>query len=73
MGGPDLQARFESHVDRSDEHHLWLGSRNPQRGTGKLKVDGKQMTAHRRAWEVAHGPLAPGASVLPCPDEPLCV
>jgi integrase len=67
------RARFESHVDRSGEHHLWLGSRNPQRGTGKLEVDGKQVTAHRRAWELAFGALPAGATVSPCPDEPLCV
>jgi len=71
----DRQAleRFESHVDRTGEHHLWLGSRNPQRGTGKLQVDGKQVTAHRRAWELKHGPLAANEVVNPCPDEPLCV
>ena len=69
----DEAARFERHVDRRGPHHLWLGSRNPQRGTGKLKVDGRQVTAHRRAWELARGAPPAGASVLPCPDEPLCV
>ncbi len=66
-------SRFESHVDRTGAHHLWLGSRNPQRGTGKLKVNGKQVTAHRHAWELAFGPLPPGSTVSPCPEEPLCV
>lgn len=69
----DEQSRFERHVDRGGEHHLWRGSRNPQRGTGKLKVDGRQVTAHRRAWELAFGAPPPGASVLPCPADPLCV
>lgn len=67
MSAPEEATRFESHVDRSGEHHIWLGSRNPQRGTGKLKVDGKQVTAHRRVWELANGPLPTGSVVLPCP------
>ncbi|MCU1491294.1 MAG: integrase family protein [Acidimicrobiaceae bacterium] len=71
----DLEAlrRFESHVDRSGEHHVWLGSRNPQRGTGKVEVNGKQMTAHRRAWELANGPIPAHAVILPCADELMCV
>ena len=69
----DDGARFERHVDRAGEHHLRLGSRNPQRGTGKLEIAGRQVTAHRRAWELAFGSPPPGASVLPCPAEPLCV
>ena len=74
MCTPDEVVRFESHVDRcSGDHHIWLGSRNPQRGTGKLKVGGKQVTAHRRAWELANGPVPPGSVVRPCPDQPLCV
>src|SRR5947209_3132481 len=31
------------------------------------------MTAHRRAWELANGPVPLGNVVLPCPDQPLCV
>ena len=73
VGDREVLERFESHVDRTGEHHLWLGSRNPQRGTGKLQVDGKQVTAHRYAWELAHGRLAANEVVNPCPDEPLCV
>lgn len=69
----DEAARFERHVDRSGEHHLWRGSSNPQRGTGKLEIAGRQVTAHRRAWELALGAPPPGVSVLPCPADPLCV
>ncbi len=37
MGRPveDLGARFERQVDRTGEHHLWLGGVNPERGTGR--------------------------------------
>lgn len=69
----DEKALFERHVDRNGVHHLWLGSTNAERGTGRLKVSGKNVTAHRRAWELAFGLLAPGQIVLPCPEEPRCV
>jgi integrase len=65
--------RFEALVDRSAEHDIWTGAVNPQRGTGRLKVAGRQITAHRHAWELAHGPLPAAARVLACPDEPACV
>lgn len=65
--------RFERMVDRTGEHHLWQGALHPARGTGRLKVDGRQVTAHRHAWELAHGPLAPKVRVLACPHEPACV
>ena len=68
-----LPERFEAQVDRSGEHHRWLGAVNPERGTGRLKVDGRQVTAHRFAWELANGPLPTGARVLACEEEPACV
>lgn len=73
MARLDDVARFERHVDRSGEHHRWTGAVNPQRGTGKLKVGDRQVTAHRRAWELANGEVAPGCVVLPCAEDPLCV
>ncbi|MGO9854107.1 MAG: hypothetical protein ACLPYY_03570, partial [Acidimicrobiales bacterium] len=59
MGRPaeDLATRFERLVDRTGEHHLWLGSVNPARGTGRIKVGNVAMTAHRVAWELANGAL----------------
>lgn len=65
--------RFEEQVDRNGPHHLWLGAVNPQRGSGRMKVDGRQVTAHRHAWELAHGPLPGSARVQTCADEPTCV
>lgn len=68
-----VSSRFERSVDRTGQHHLWTGAIDTARGTGRLKVDGKTLTAHRVAWEVAHGPLENGSRVLTCRDEPLCV
>ncbi len=69
----DLATRFERLVDRTGEHHLWLGSVNPDRGTGRIKVDKVEMTAHRVAWELAHGTLFPNQRVLTCSKNPACV
>lgn len=67
-----LAARFEAKVDRSGEHHVWLGATKAD-GTGVLKVDGSLTTAARVAWELAHGPLAASATVQSCPDVKACV
>jgi len=69
----DLATRFERLVDRTGEHHLWLGSVNPDRGTGRIKVDKVEMTAHRVAWELVHGALLPKQRVLTCTANPACV
>ncbi|HVM02282.1 MAG TPA: HNH endonuclease, partial [Acidimicrobiales bacterium] len=69
----DPARRFERHVDRTGEHHLWTGARDAARGTGRLKVEGRHVTAHRHAWELAHGPLPASAKVFACPEEPACV
>ncbi len=68
-----LAERFEAQVDRSGEHHRWLGALNPERGTGRLKVAGRQVTANRVAWELANGPLRACPRVLACDEEPRCV
>src|ERR1700677_1013813 len=69
----DLAARFERLVDRTGEHHLWLGSLNRDRETGRIKVGNTVATAHRVAWELGHGPLLPKQRVVTCPSYPACV
>ena len=73
MARKTLAQRFEEQVDRSGEHHLWTGARKASRGTGRLKVGGQDVTAHRVAWELDHGPLPAEARVAACPHEPGCV
>src|SRR5258706_9946276 len=67
-----LAERFEGKVDRSGDHHLWSGSKKAD-GTGKLKVDGKTVTAARVAWELVHGPLPHGVEVRACEAAKACV
>jgi hypothetical protein len=50
----------------------WVGSRNTG-GYGHLMVHGKLRTAHRVAFEIAHGPLPEGAHVLHRCDNPSCI
>jgi integrase len=64
--------RFEAKVDRSGEHHLWTGSKKAD-GTGKLKVDGKAVTAQRVAWQLAYGPVPSGTEVMACSETKACV
>lgn len=70
---PPLPQRFERNVDRSGEHHLWTGTTRLDRGTGRLKVRGRDTSAHRVAWELVHGVLPPEVRVIACPSEPRCV
>ncbi len=65
-------ARFESRVDRSGLHHIWLGARSPG-GGGQVRVDGKLLTAARAAWEIENGSVPDGVRVLSCAGEPACV
>jgi hypothetical protein len=46
-----LRTRFEAKVDRSGQHYLWTGSRTTD-GAGKLKVDGRTVSARRVACEL---------------------
>ncbi len=52
---------------------MWLGGVNPERGTGRLNVDKVEKTAHRVAWELAHGALLPTQRVLTWATNPACV
>lgn len=65
MPSRGLAGRFESKVDRSGDHHLWTGSKKAD-GTGKLKVDGRTVTARRVAWELANREVPLGATVVGC-------
>jgi hypothetical protein len=73
MAGKPVAERFERMVDRSGDHHRWNGACRPDNGTGRLKIAGREVAAHRVACELVHGPVPPNARVLPCGDDPACV
>src|SRR5580704_2318763 len=68
----ELAERFEALVDRSGEHHLWLGAVDVHQ-TPQMRVDGTLTTARRIAWALTHGPLRHGARIAACPDHARCV
>ena len=68
-----LADRVATKVDRSGEHHRWLGATDA-RGVPVMKVDGRVTTVRRIAWALASGrKLPPGTRIGPCRDDPLCV
>lgn len=73
--------RFWDKVDRSDPSGCWLWTASTfreRRGYGKFQAGDSRSTArvvraHRYAWELTYGPLAPGAIVCHACDNPPCV
>lgn len=51
---------------------LWMGGCDGH-GYGGLDVDGKQQSAHRRAWSLFRGEIPKGMHVLHRCDVPCCV
>jgi len=70
---PSLSDVFWSKVQRSsDDCWTWQGSRS-NRGYGKLSYRGRDLRAHRVAWELAHGDIPPRFVVMHTCDNPPCV
>ena len=51
---------------------LWTGAMS-KNGYGAIKRGGRNLSAHRVAWEVAYGPIPEGLFVLHRCDNPPCV
>ena len=69
-----VAARFAEYVEPEPNTgcFLWLGAMSAK-GYGRFTVAGKVEFAHRIAYELAHGPLAPDTCVLHSCDNPSCV
>lgn len=70
-----LLERFEAKVEKTDTCWLWTGNKSKQ-GYGKIragKKGGEQLRAHRVAYELFNGPLAPSQVVMHTCDNPSCV
>lgn len=63
---------FWTHVDRTGPCWLWTASRSGT-GYGQLWHGGRQVYAHRLAYELAVGELLPGEEVRHTYHNPLCV
>ncbi len=65
--------RFWGRVDKSGECWIWTGPCQGK-GYGQAPVPGgRSKRAHRVAWELVHGPIPDGISVLHHCDNPPCV
>lgn len=67
-----LAERFWSRVQKTDHCWLWLGV-CWDTGYGRIINKGKQLYAHRVAWELINGPIPKGMNVLHRCDNPPCV
>lgn len=67
-----LEERFFAKVDKSGDCWLWIGSLNPT-GYGHASRGGRVLGAHRLSYEIAHGPIPQGMSVLHRCDVRNCV
>ena len=63
--------RFWDHVSKS-ECYQWDGARD-KNGYGRYKVNGKNVKAHRYAWELTNGPIPKGKVICHKCDNPKCV
>jgi len=70
--------RFWAKVDRGtiDDCWEWTGARQSSQGSapgyGSVRLEGRQLSAHRIAWEYAHGPIPDGLVVCHHCDNPPC-
>src|ERR1700743_3097884 len=64
--------RFWKRVDKTGTCWLWKGVPRAD-GYGRLRVDGKQWTAHRYSYFLHNGPIAEQLCVCHSCDTPLCV
>lgn len=67
-----LVHRFWRNVDMSGDCWVWTGMRHPQ-GYGVISVNGRQVRAHRVAYELEVEPIPSGAMVNHHCDNPPCV
>jgi len=66
-------ARFWSMVEEvASGCWLWMGKRSRD-GYGWFSASGMQVRAHRFAWQMEHGPIAPGMFICHRCDNPQCV
>lgn len=69
----DHVARFWSHVVKGETCWEWQGSTRGHMQYGSFRLGSRTYSAHRASWELTHGPIPEGLSVLHDCDNPRCV
>lgn len=67
------EERFWNHVCKTDSCWFWQGASSPPSGYGKFNIHGRDIGAHRFAYELAYGPIPKGLYVCHHCDAPPCV
>ena len=68
------EIRFWEKVNKTDTCWLWTAQRTTGGyGVFRIRNPRAQTTAHRVAWEMAHGPIPDGLNVCHHCDTPSCV
>ncbi len=67
-----LVERFWSNVRKTPTCHIWTGLRTNY-GYGRIRIEGKNIKAHRLAWTLFRGPIPEGLWVCHTCDNPPCV
>jgi predicted XRE-type DNA-binding protein len=70
-----LKKRFEAHTERIPgvDCHIWMASVTRKGGHGRTFGFGRQMLAHRLAYQLYRGPIPNGMLVCHRCDVPSCV
>jgi len=63
---------FKSNVYETEDCHWWVGARFG-RGYGAFCYKGDTLSAHRTAYELYHGEIPKGMTILHSCHNPLCV
>src|SRR5713101_4375739 len=72
--GSHISKGFWSYVKKTQSCWIWTGSRTGTSGYGKCSVgNGKEVSAHRRSWELENGEIPKGLWVLHHCDNKICV
>ncbi len=66
-----LAKRFWAKVKRGPKCWEWTGTKG-SRGYGHFRCHDRMSMAHRVAYELSHGPIAPGYLILHRCDNPIC-
>jgi len=63
---------FLQKIDKTGNCWDWLAGKDKD-GYGKIKINGKDLQAHRASWDFHNGLIPEGMSVLHHCDNPSCV
>ncbi len=62
MAGTPVNIRLARYTEKTSQCWLWRGSLSPD-GYGRIAVQGRNVGAHRVAWELVNGPIPTGLTI----------